>query len=437
MNRLLAVIFTGGRKSGKLDLEAVEFATREAMHCAGAAVLGKLLSGSEAAEREVACACGGPARLHDTRSKQLMTVLGQVRYERAYYLCPQCRQGQSPRDRELDVVATEYSPGVRRMMGLVGSETSFAQGREQLELLAGLPLTAKAVERQAEALGADIGAREQAEIERAKQLELPAICAPAVPVLYIEMDGTGVPMVKAETAGRAGKTAGQPAHTREVKLGCVFTQTTTDKEGRAVRDEDSTTYTAAIETAAEFGLRIYTEAWRRGWSRAKKKVVIGDGAIWIWNLADQHFPSAVKIVDLYHAREHLWELSAKLFPADERQRKRWTTRLLRKLDQGEIAALVKILRQHPAPDEERAHLLANEAAYFERNADRMRYPDFRQQGLFVGSGVIEAGCRTVIGVRLKRSGMFWTVAGANAIIALRCCRLSKRFEDYCENRSAA
>jgi len=195
----------------------------------------------------------------------------------------------------------------------------------------------------------------------------------------------------------------------------VFTQTTTDKEGRAVRDEASTTYTGAIETAAEFGLRIYTEAWRRGWSRAKKKVVIGDGAIWIWNLADQHFPSAVKIVDLYHAREHLWELSAKLFPADERQRKRWTTRLLRKLDQGEIAALVKILRQHPAPDEERAHLLANEAAYFERNADRMRYPDFRQQGLFVGSGVIEAGCRTVIGVRLKRSGMFWTVAGANAM----------------------
>jgi len=283
-------------------------------------------------------------------------------------------------------------------------ETPFAQGREQLELLAGLRFTTKAVGRQAEALGADIAAREQAEIERAKQLELPAICAPAVPVFYIEMDGAGVPVVKAETA---------------------------------VRDEASTTYTGAIETAEEFGLRIYTEAWRRGWSRAQKKVVIGDGAPWIWNLAAEHFPGAVKIVDLYHAREHLWKLSAKLFPLDERQRKRWTNRLQKKLDQGQIEALVKILRQHFPPDDELAHLLANEADYFERNADRMRYPDFRQQGLFVGSGVIEAGCRSVIGDRLKRSGMFWTVAGANAIIALRCCRLSGRFEDYWENRSAA
>ncbi len=434
---MLAVVFSGGRKSGRLDLEAVEFATREAMHRAGAVVVGKLLSGSEVAEREVPCSCGGPARFHDTRAKQLTTVLGPVPYERAYHLCPRCHQGQSPRDQELDVVATEYSPGVRRLTGLVGSETPFAQGRDQLELLAGLKLTAKAVERQAEALGADIAAREQAEIERAKQLELPAICAPAVPVLYIEMDGTGVPVVKAETVGRTGKTAGQPARTREVKLGCVFTQTTTDKEGRAVRDEASTTYTGAIETAEEFGLRIYTEAWRRGWDRAQQKVVIGDGAPWIWNLAAEHFPGAVEIIDLYHAREHLWKLSAKLFPADERQRKRWTARLLRKLDQGEIEALVKVLRQFPAPDEELAHLLANEANYFEGNADRMRYPDFRAQGLFVGSGVIEAGCRTVIGARLKRSGMFWTVAGANAIIALRCCLLSGRFEDYWENRLAA
>jgi hypothetical protein len=145
----------------------------------------------------------------------------------------------------------------------------------------------------------------------------------------------------------------------------------------------------------------------------------------------------VQIVDLYHAREHLWELSAKLFPKDERRRKRWTTPLLRRLDQGKIEVLVKRLRRFPPPDQELAHRLANEADYFERNAGRMRYPAFRQQGLFVGSGVVEAGCRTLIGARLKRSGMFWTVRGANAITALRCCRLSRRFEEYWENRSAA
>jgi hypothetical protein len=196
-----------------------------------------------------------------------------------------------------------------------------------------------------------------------------------------------------------------------------------------------TTYTAAIESAEEFGLRLYTEAWRRGWSRAKKKVVLGDGAVWIWNLAGQHFPGAVQIVDLYHARQHLWELSAKLFAADERARTRWTVRLLDKLDQGKMEALVQALREFPPPSLELAHVLANEADYFERNRERMRYPAFRLQGLFVGSGVVEGGCKTVIGARLKRSGMFWTVRGANAIIALRCCRLSNRFEDYWESRS--
>jgi hypothetical protein len=300
-----------------------------------------------------------------------------------------------------------------------------------------LDVTAKAVERHAEAIGADIAAAEQAEIARAKQLDLPEVCAPSVPVIYIEMDGTGVPVAKAETEGRAGKQEGQPAHTREVKLGCVFTQTTTDPEGRPVRDEDSTTYTGAIETAEEFGLRIYTEAWRRGWSRANKKVVIGDGAVWIWNLADQHFPGAIQIVDLYHARQHLWELSAKLFPNDEHLRKRWMARCLDRLEGGKIEAVVKTLRELQPASAELAKTVNNEAEYFERNAQRMRYPDFRAQGLFVGSGVIEAGCKEVIGSRLKRSGMFWTVRGANAIIALRCCRLSGSFENYWESRAGA
>ena len=291
-------------------------ATRASLHRAGAVVLRNLLTEGGGPAPPTACRCGAQAHYHDRRPKRLLTALGPVEFERAYYVCPHCHQGHSPRDRELDVEGTECSPGVRRMLALVGTEVSFDKGREQLELLAGLEVTAKAVERHAEVICDDIAARENAEIRRAKQLELPAVCAPAVPVLDIELDGTGVPVVKAETEGRAGKVEGQPSHTREVKLGCVFTQTTADPEGRPVRDQDSTTYTVAIETAEEFGLRIYTEAWRRGWSRAKKKVVIADGVVWIWNIADQHVPGAIQIVDLYHARQPLWELSAKLFPND-------------------------------------------------------------------------------------------------------------------------
>jgi hypothetical protein len=410
-------------------------ATRASTHQVGAAVLEKLLLAPVDFARDVPCSCGQRARFHELRGKQLTTVVGPIAIERPYYLCPCCHQGQSPRDAELDVVGTGYSPGVRRMMAVVGSETSFEQGREQLELLAGIEVTAKAVERQGEAIGGDIEACEQAEIRRAKQLELPEVCAPAVPILYVEMDGTAIPVMKAETEGRAGKIEGQPAHTREVKLGCVFTQTTTDKDGRPVREEESTSYVAAIETAEQFGLRLYTEAWRRGWSRAKKKVVIGDGAVWIWNLAEQHFPGAIQIVDLYHARQHLWELSAKLFPYHDKPRKRWIARCLDRLDRGKIETLVKILREAQPATDELAKIVTNEAEYLERNAERMRYPAFRAQGLFVGSGVVEAGCKTAIGSRLKRSGMFWSLPGANAIIALRCCRLSRRFEDYWASRS--
>lgn len=420
-----------------MDLEAVEMATRAGLHKAGAAVLTGLLAGCGDHAARAVCECGAEAHYHDRRSRQLLTAVGPVAFERAYYVCPQCHNGQVPRDRELDIEDTRYSPGVRRMMAVVGSESSFDQSREQLALLAGLKVTTKAVERQAELVGSQIAVRQEAEIRRTKQLELPQLCAPSVPVLYIEMDGTGVPVVKAEIQNRAGKIDGQPAHTREVKLGCVFTQTTTDKEGRPVRDEDSTSYVGAIETAENFGLRIYTEVWQRGWSHAKKKVVIGDGAVWIWNLADQHFPGAIQIVDLYPARQHLWDLSARLFANDELARKRWMARTLKQLDKGKIEVVVKTLREIHSLTTELAKLVNNEADYFERNTNRMRYPAFRAQGLFVGSGVIEAGCKTVIGARLKRSGMFWTVRGANAIIALRCTRLSGRLEDYWESRRAA
>jgi hypothetical protein len=268
-------------------------------------------------------------------------------------------------------------------------------------------------------------------------LDLPVVVGEPIPILYVEMDGTGVPVVKKETLGRQGKNEGQPAHTREVKLGCVFTQTHWDKEGYALRDPYTTTYVGAIETAEEFGKRLYLEAWKRGWSRAQKKVVLGDGAEWIWNLASQHFPGAIQIVDLFHARQHLWELVRKLYPNDEARQKRWIRVQQNRLDKGKIEKLVLALRSIDTTNPEVAEKLRTEAEYFQTNTERMRYPKFRGQHLFVGSGVIEAGCKTVVGSRLKRSGMFWTVRGANSILALRCCQLNGRLEDYWEARRAA
>ena len=406
------------------------------MHHAGAAALSQLLEFDPPApeQRQIPCSCGHTAHYVELRSKPVLTVVGGVTSRRPYFLCEQCHQGQFPMDVELDIVNTELSPGVRRMLAVVGHEGPFEQGRQQIELLAGLSITTKSVERTAEAIGADIEVREQRQLAQALQLQLPIPIGPRIPVMYVEMDGTGIPVVRKETAGRAGKD-GQPAHTREVKLGCVFTQTKLDEEGYPVRDEDSTTYVGAIETAEEFGRRLYGEAWRRGWARADKKVVLADGSEWIWNQAALHFPEATHIVDLYHSREHLGSVASKLYSNDEPARRRWLMVERDKLDAGKIEDLVQALRALEASYPGLAEDIQKEANYFENNQERMRYAEFRKQGLFIGSGVVEAGCKNVVG-RLKQSGMFWTVRGANAIIALRCCQISTKFEDYWEARRA-
>jgi hypothetical protein len=434
------VVFQDRRKRGRLDLEATEMAVRSALHRAGAAALTQLLQfpAPRGEPRTVPCPCGQPARYHQLRTKPVLTAVGPVEVSRPYYWCPSCHAGQFPADVELDIENTEFSPGVRRMQAMVGQQAPFDQGREQRKVLAGLEVTAKSVERTAEALGADIAQGEQAVMPQALPVDLPALAGAPIPILYVQMDGTGVPVVKKETVGRQGKTPGQPAHTREVKLGCVFTQTTWDKQGYPLRAPDSTTYTGAIETAEEFGRRLYREAWKRGWSRAQKQVVMGDGAEWIWNLVAEHFPEAIQIVDLYHARQHLWELARRLYPNDEGKQKAWMKlHQKRLLDRGRIEKLVGALRAIRSRNPEVTEKIRAEADYFERNAERMRYPKFRRQHLFVGSGVIEAGCKTVVASRLKRSGMFWTVRGANAILALRCSLLNGRFEDYWEGRRAA
>ena len=413
---------------------------RAALHRAGAAALSRLLQFPAPSHepRTLACPCGQAAHYQQLRTKPVLTAVGPAEVSRPYYWCPTCHAGQFPADRELDIENTEFSPGVRRMQGLVGQAAPFDQGREQMQVLAGLEVTAKSVERTAEGLGAEIAQREQKESRQALQLPLPAVAGEPIPILYVQMDGTGIPVVKKERVGRPGKIPGQLARTREVKLGCVFTQTTWDREGYPIRAPDSTTYTGAVETAEEFGPRLFREAWTRGWGRARLQVVMGDGAEWIWNLAAEHFSGAVEIVDLYHARQHLWDVARALYPNQTVPQKAWMkVHQKRLLDKGRIEKLVQALRAIRSRNPEVAEKLLVEADYFERNAERMRYPQFRRQHLFVGSGVIEAGCKTVVASRLKQSGMFWTLSGANAILALRCCILNDRFENYWEGRRPA
>jgi len=328
---------------------------------------------------------------------------------------------------------TSLSPAVTRMVATVGALVSFEEGSELLRELAGVAVPTKQVERVAEALGAEIAEDERRYAE-------PLSSDPPPPTLYLGLDGTGVPMRPSELAGRTGKQPDGSAKTREAKLCTVWSAESRDAEGRPVRDPGSVTYTAAIESAAtldtdaapaEFTQRVLREATRRRFTEAERIVVLGDCAPFIWNIAEELFPRAMQIADRYHVKEYLSTVAKALYGADSPQAKPWAERRHEEIDRGRFANLLRAVRRQ-APHSEEARKCFQ---YLVRNRERMRYPEFESQGLCTSTGVVEAGCKVVVGTRLKRAGMHWTLAGANAIIALRCSKLSGRFEDFWERRS--
>ena len=327
---------------------------------------------------------------------------------------------------------TDLSPGVTRMTGAAAALGSFAQASGLLDDLAGVRVGVKHVERTAEALGRDIAARER---------QGPAQPAPAsAPTMYLAVDGTGVPVRPSETVGRPGKQPDGSAGMREVKVVTVWTAEKRNPAGRPTRDPGSVSYSAAIESAARrdtdphpsaFAQRMRREADRRGFPQAPRQVILGDGAAWIWRIAAEDYPEAVPIVDLWHAKEHLWLVAQALFRDTPTHLEAWARARCDDLEYGRFDSLLATLRSHAAT----CPAAGQCADYLAKNRSRMRYPEFRAQGLCVGSGVVESGCKTVVGARLKQAGMHWTVSGANAILALRCCVLSGGYEDYRAQRA--
>lgn len=422
---------------GALDLESIEISARRKALRIAATVIAQRINAdhSDGARRTSACACGQQARRVGRRAKTFKTALGDLTLDRAYYHCAACNTGFSPRDRALGVEGTSLSPAVTRMVGITAAMNSFNESSELLREIGGIDVDTKQVERTAEALGAEIAADEHAFVE-------PIDSGPVAPTLYLGVDGTGVPMRKSELVGRTGKQADGSSKTREVKLCVVWSAESRDKEGLPMRDPGSITYSAAIESAAQsdtddvpsdFAARVLREAKRRRFDQAPRRVLLGDGAKWIWNMGDAHLPDAIQIVDLFHAKQHLSELATALYGPGSDLGKRWAKNRHDDLDEGRFDTLLEAIGTHAAANEEARKNLD----YFTRNRDRMRYPEFRKTGLCVSTGVVEAGCKTAIGTRCKRPGMHWTVPGADAIIALRCCKLSGRFEDFCERRAAA
>lgn len=407
-------------------MQWLESGLREALHRDGAALLEELLNDPELPLADDHAAPG--ERCYPARSKEVQTLLGWVSLRRRYYHNASQGCGRYPLDQALGLAAG-VSPGVLRLICRLSARQDYASVAEDLRAIAGVELS----QRHPQRLLNLVAPEAQAYYE---SVPCPPD-APQIPICYIQTDGTGVPMRRAELQGRAGKQSDGSARTREVKLGCVFTQHQCDEQGRPIRDPHATSYVGSFENARDFGQRLRNEARRRGVAKAQQLVFLGDGAPWIWELARVNFPKALQILDWYHAMEHVHELTAALWPDSkvaQRQSSRWEDWLARDRINDVIAAAQRRLDARNDPEDSPAAKALN---YFRNNRQRMAYGSYRQAGYFVGSGVVEAGCKTVVGKRLKESGMHWSEVGAQNVLNFRCALLSGRFDDYWDQRQSA
>lgn len=351
---------------------------------------------------------------------QVQGIFGSFPILRDYYYHAGKDQGHYPADAALGL-EVGYTPALAKLICLEGAdEPTYLKAERHLEQTGGIAVSARQIQRVVQRVGSSA----QRWQERPAQ---PGSCD--TPIMYVSADGTGVPMVPEELAGRRGKQPDGKAKTRQVYLGCVFTQHRVDEKGHPVRDWESTTYVSSFKSSAEFGPCLRQEAIRRGMGGAAEVVLLIDGAVGLEHLGKDNFKDCTQIVDFYHAMEHAGHVLAALIgkeSADYKSRqRRWAKRLLR----DKVLALIDETRKECA-GKPQAEAVEEELGYFVRNVSRMQYGTFRTKGYFIGSGVVEAGCKTVIGARCKQSGMFWSESGAQNILALRCIHSSHRLDQF-------
>ena len=421
-----------GDADAKAVLGRVEAAARDVGARLGQAVLQASLDAADTTPGgPVLCGQGHPARLVERRAKEIRTMTGPVQITRPYYHCDQCGQGLAPFDQRLGVEHTTMSPHLVKAASLAGMKMPFAKAEEFLDDILGSRLaSAKTIDRATKTTGR--AARRAIDAETAALNAgtlLPLRPAPSADMCYLVIDGTGAPMLPRETQGRQGKHPDQRARTREVKLACLFTTSVKDPAtGGPVQDPGSASYIATFEPAAAFADQLRAEVRRRGFKHIRQGVVIGDGAHWIWNIANDHYPAHTQIVDYYHAAEHVHDLAKLLENHLDEPRADWTKARLDELWQGHthaIARAVDILHLDQA-DPDLAVKAATATGYFTGNHHRMQYARFEALGMFIGSGFVESACNTIVAQRAKQAGMHWTINGLDPILALRALRQSNR-----------
>ena len=376
------------------SLEQAEQLGREVGRIASQVVAQEGVNDSIARSEEpgsIDCGCGAQARMVNRRERTLISDCGELTAKRRYYHCAECNTGWAPWDRQQGLTRRQFTPRTKAMVAELAARMPYSETVEVLEGLLGLKIEESSAELIVNEVGARVRAHQQEQMAQALTGELEVEIAPRR--LYLGVDGAHAHIDRAW---------------HEVKH--VVAQI----EG------EHRWYDAAREPAEQFGARVYALAAGLGVEDAGEVVMLGDGAEWIWNLTAMHFPDAVQILDYYHACEYIHEVANAHYGEGSKQGRRWAdTHKHRLLEEGPEPLLRSLKAMRPKTAEAR-EVIRRTRGYVRRHREWMCYPKFRARGLQIGSGPVEAACKVITGQRLKRSGMRWSNAGADHVLALRC-----------------
>lgn len=418
--------FQAGQPTG-LAVQQLEVLVRTAIFKPATVLVGQLLQG--AADRmDAACQ---PKPGQQRKGRETITVqglFGAFQLARDYDYHAGKKQGPYPADAALGLEGGN-TPALARLVCLEGAdEASYQKAENPLLETGGSPFSARQIQRLLQEVGAAAQPWQQREAQG------PEPDSQAAPIMYLSGDASGVPMRKEELAGRAGHQSDGGAKTRRAYLGCVFTQHKRDAEGHPLRAHESTTEVSSFGTIDAFDPLLRQEAIRRGLPLARQLVLLIDGAAGLAHMGRDCLRTAMQSVDFYHALEPAGKVLAALLGSKEHpdyppRLRRWA----KQLRKDQVEKLIAQARQEGA-GQSRAAAVEKELGYFVNNVARRQYGTFRRQGCFIGSGVVEAGCKTILGARCKPSGMFWGKPGAETVLALRCVQASRRRDPFWKER---
>lgn len=366
------------------------------------------------------CSCGQQARYKGRQPRTLVTRHGGLTVYRACYYCPHCQKTLVPADDLLGLDAGCATTQVRLWVGWLCALLPFAQATATLQMLSNLTLSAATIERISVALGASLRAEQRRNAVDHRNGQLPEPEGNRLRRLYVGMDGLFVPL---RAAWKKDKSRGDLAcRFGECKLGVVY-QTQKDKQGRDIRVTESD-YVATMQGVETFEPLLATLAHQQGHHLAHEVIVLGDGAAWIWQMATRQFPGAVQIVDFFHAADHLATYAEARFGKESAAGQEWQKWRRDELKTGQLKQVLAEIAAWRPTNEAKRKLRKATYLYFANNAERMRYQTFLEKGYHIGSGVVEAGCKHIVGQRLDQAGMHWREETAEAIVTLRAAQLS-------------